>query len=982
MKSLFLLLLLTFSISQLSAQSIPKDYATLDSLWLHYENEYDYEQAVYWGKLTVEAAKREFGEDTLYGDLLNSLVVMLLAEEQIEEAEKTAFQAVDFWKKDGRITQRAYFVAVSNLATFHMEVDNYEEALILLEPLAKREEELFGKDIGFSLTLGNLASAYSGLGRHEEAVALQERALAIVEKLVPPIHSDFLVRIDNLAMGYADAEKYDKTEKMYERMLKIWEDNKRPVTPDFAMIFNNMGYFYDEQAGDSKKALEYYKRAVDMQKEMVGEEHPDYALALSNFAITEAQSSENYSDAEVAYKKVLAVYKKALGENSMDYVRSVCNLAGLYLDMDRHDEAMDLAYLAIENAAQIQLDTQKKLEQIIEIIQTTTASNFQNVMGVLMLLPDVYSHLYLKTKDKAYLLAEQQLLDTIMLMATKVKNSVAYEEDKLAILREINDISIEGIFNAANLWELKKERQYLERIYAFIESNKSALLSESLQSKRNLQFGKLPTDLLQKEQTLQKELKSLQGELENAKAGNTQQVEAIQQRLIQHYKEQEKFTAAIKAAHPQYFELKYAEQKTGIKDLQEKLLLPETAMLSYFIADGVVWLLCLTKNKEEFFKIPLESNVLEAQIEKLHTCLSNYANIGQANLKKDFAETAHFLYQQLLEPALKGKKDIKHLIIIPDGTLGHLPFETFLVQAPKPENSYAEMDYLLKYYKVSYSYSGNLILQNKLSPAPANNGKILAVAASYKKEVADRNNNNNRKTLNRSGRAVLLRKSLIELPAAANEVQNIKENFGAFALIGEEANEKTFKEIASEYNIIHLAMHGILNEKSPILSNLAFTENNDPTEDNFLEVHEISSMQLKAQLVVLSACETGYGRFRQGEGVVSLARSFMYAGVPSLVVSLWQVNDASTSYIMQFFYENLGNGMDKAAALQNAKLKYIQTVSKDNDMIAHPAFWAPFVLIGDDAPIRIATSGMGWWCFGGIGVFVLVVAGIFFRKQK
>jgi len=154
-----------------------------------------------------------------------------------------------------------------------------------------------------------------------------------------------------------------------------------------------------------------------------------------------------------------------------------------------------------------------------------------------------------------------------------------------------------------------------------------------------------------------------------------------------------------------------------------------------------------------------------------------------------------------------------------------------------------------------------------------------------------------------------------------------------------------------------------------MLSSLAFTENQDSLEDNFLQAYETSRMKLNANLVVLSACETGYGKFEQGEGIISLARSFMYAGVPSLVVSLWQVNDASTAAIMTSFYQNLADGMDKSVALQQAKFTYIKSAS---GIMAHPAFWSPFIQLGNSSPINLATK-KSWlpWGIGG-GVLILI----------
>lgn len=130
-------------------------------------------------------------------------------------------------------------------------------------------------------------------------------------------------------------------------------------------------------------------------------------------------------------------------------------------------------------------------------------------------------------------------------------------------------------------------------------------------------------------------------------------------------------------------------------------------------------------------------------------------------------------------------------------------------------------------------------------------------------------------------------------------------------------------------------MHGVLDKEEPLLSSLAFTEIGDSLEDNFCRVYEISQMDINAQLVVLSACETGFGKFEQGEGVMSLARSFMYAGVPSLVVSLWQINDLSTAIIMQHFYGGLAKGLNKSLALKDTKQKYL---AGTKGLASHPIF--------------------------------------------
>jgi len=217
------------------------------------------------------------------------------------------------------------------------------------------------------------------------------------------------------------------------------------------------------------------------------------------------------------------------------------------------------------------------------------------------------------------------------------------------------------------------------------------------------------------------------------------------------------------------------------------------------------------------------------------------------------------------------------------------------------------------------------------------------------------------------------------LTAARKEVELLSENVSGLFVFDTLASERFFKEKASTYAVIHLAMHGILNKQEPMLSSLAFTEDNDSLENNFLQAYEISKMELNADLVVLSACETGFGKFERGNGIASLARAFMYAGAPAMIVSLWQVNDYTTSVIMEIFYYNLAKGMHKDEALRQAKMQFIES---SEGITAHPAFWSPFVLIGNDSPTSISRKGAFLpWAIG-VGILLILLSTLILRRRK
>jgi len=303
---------------------------------------------------------------------------------------------------------------------------------------------------------------------------------------------------------------------------------------------------------------------------------------------------------------------------------------------------------------------------------------------------------------------------------------------------------------------------------------------------------------------------------------------------------------------------------------------------------------------------------------------------------RNYTAVAHWFYKNLVAPALQDQS-LENLIVITDGALGHLPFEAFLTKYNQRKTNYNELDYLINQYNISYSYSATLWKENLKMPKKVNNQQLLACASDYKTPDSS--------LLDiRSLYEFKIRSSLEVLPSAREEVQTLSKYFSGLFLTGATSTEANFKKNAVDYSVIHLAIHGILHRRQPILSSLAFTENNDTLENNFLQAYEIAHLKLNADLVVLSSCETGYGEFEQGEGILSLARSFMYAGTPSLIVSLWQVNDQSTSFIMQRLYTYLSQGYSKDRALSQAKLDYIKEAQ---DFAAHPAFWSAFIQLGD-----------------------------------
>ncbi len=295
----------------------------------------------------------------------------------------------------------------------------------------------------------------------------------------------------------------------------------------------------------------------------------------------------------------------------------------------------------------------------------------------------------------------------------------------------------------------------------------------------------------------------------------------------------------------------------------------------------------------------------------------------------------------LLEP-IEDVLENKELIIAPYGQLWKLNFDLLLTEDVTVNNP-KELPYLLRKHAISYANSATLLFGNSQK-----NKNLLkeCLAFSYKAEN-DSISNGQELSLSR------LRDTDVDLPGTRREISEIAKIVDGMYYYGREAKEANFKKHANKYAIMHLALHGEVNDKNPGNSRLFFTQSKDSLEDNQLFTHELYALHLPAELTVLSACNTGTGKVTSGEGIMSLGNAFQYAGTKSLLLSHWEVSDNSAPVLMGHFYGNLKKGMTKSKALQQAKLAYLESEAASR---THPFFWGSFYVLGDNTPINLSNS--------------------------
>jgi CHAT domain-containing protein len=603
--------------------------------------------------------------------------------------------------------------------------------------------------------------------------------------------------------------------------------------------------------------------------------------------------------------------------------------------------------------------------------------------GLMMYSVELYSIRYATSNDLEVLKKGYKIVQSMTRFGEKLMGSYLSEANKLILFRLGASILFDrSLFYAFNLYEATQETKYLEDAFFYSERSKSTLLTNALRSKDTQELVALPEEIVATNKAYIKQFKQLKKD--KIEAVSLAERKKIQQDINELNVKIERLKARVKREHPQYYEHRYENNLTSLDKVQQFLRQNDKALIEYALGLQHNYAFLVTGNSIDMIKLDFDPKEFAAQTQELRTALTDYDFVvkQKEQSRPAYEKAARYFYQTFAKELVERTNKNQHLIIVPDQQLGHLPFETFLTEEVKSGAALSELPYLIKRNPISYSYSATILLNQisrKTKRVVPEKG-VLAFAASYP-EVGP-----NSYSHQRGGDLGTLREGLSPLPGAEEEVSLMQKYLWGAFFNGSTASEENFKAEAKKYNIIHLAMHGILNPRYPILSSLVFTEDSSEVEDNFLRAYEIAQMDLNADLVVLSACETGYGKFQQGEGVMSLAHSFAYAGASSVLMSLWQVNDLSTQDIMKAYYTNLATFKCKEVALQQAKLDYME--AKKDNIFSHPAFWAAFVQTGDTAPMElVAKSGktfrqMHYFITGAVGLLVLALGFFIYRRRK
>lgn len=475
--------------------------------------------------------------------------------------------------------------------------------------------------------------------------------------------------------------------------------------------------------------------------------------------------------------------------------------------------------------------------------------------------------------------------------------------------------------------------------YAFSISSKAKafVLQQALAKAQGLEFSGVPPEVVEYEQRISSQIGATQEFIHNEKAKhipNSKRLNALEDELFELKQEQMLLIAKIGKEYPNYFGLKYDSSPVSAVDIQKKLN-KNQVFIDYILTDSSLISFAITKTHFSGLLQPIDSSFYENLalfFRELNPESFEALTIDNLN---QFSQSSYFLYKYLLKPYQKVVLG-KDLVIVPHLRLASVPFCALVTDSVASPKGYYSLPYLVNKSSVSYYPSAKLFLteakgERKLRPS------AISFAPDYSQQLSER-----------SFSSLPYRQYLSDLPGAEKEAKAVvRELKGRLALAGD-ANEEVFREAAKRFDILHLAMHTYIDEVNPLFSKLIFSHSPDTNSHGLISMYELYGLEMKSKLTIISACRSGDGTLVKGEGLLSLARGFQYAGSPSMVAAQWRVDDYSGAEVMLNFVRRLKRGDSKSLALQSAQVSFIE---KADPLRSHPYFWASYQIIGSNSPL-------------------------------
>lgn len=854
----------------------------------------------------VLARLRQQGDREGAADILNRIGLLHVYSRQYRVALDRYNQALQIYRDTGNIALEAYLLtSIGDVYKLLLQdrtaLDYYQQALPL-----RRDAEL---PLGVAATLNNMAGAYRNLGEFQQALESYREALDIYRNRFSP-RNEAIVSV-NLGRLYENLGDWNSALELYRQARPAYalagdEVGVAEVTFDLGTVYAHFG--------ETEKALEYLREALQSQEKL--DDEFGKAITLTHMGRVFADRGEP--------DRALARYRAALP---------------LY----RHDHQAPLKAYALVQMGRSYAETgqtQSAIARLEEGLQLARAVEARPIEL------DALYFLGRLERDRQNYKAAIALLEPAIALVESRRANIANPQLRATYFASYQDIYQLYIDALMQRHQSRPNAGYDRKALAVSERSRARTLLELLEEAQvNLREG-VNSELLEQEKALQQRLERLetrQQELATQPEGEASELEREIETLLDEY---QRVRSRIRATSPRYAAITQP-QPLSPDEIQSQVLDDDTALLSYSLGERRSYLWVVTTETVRSYELPSRDTIETAALQFRRTIAAPRTRINPRRV----SEVANRIFDLILAPAF-ADLDRPRLAIVADGALQYIPFSAIAV----PNEAGERVPLVVARETVMLPSASTLAIarsQPRTSPE-----KLLAVFADPVFDTADDRLST---TETETGREVSPLTQRFESAARsanvawtrlpytrveAETILNLVPPEQRLAALDFTASQDRLARIdLSQYRIVHFATHGYVDIENPELSGLVlslFDRLGNP-QNGYLQLHEVYNLDLNADLVVLSACQTGLGQQIRGEGLIGLTRGFMYAGASRAVVSLWQVDDRATAELMGHFYQALlQDNLSPAAALRSAQIELWQ-----QRQWRSPYFWSAFVLQGE-----------------------------------
>lgn len=754
---------------------------------------------------------------------------------------------------------------------------------------------------------GSLANLMDVIGKHQIAIQYGQQALDFLEQQYGIDGERSLKTRGNMMMRYIETNQHQAAASSYARLqtIKTKLQSSDIVNYPVLLDFEASWLIYK---GEHRAALE--------KLELIEQQYPDYLkiedghMRILKEKVDVLLLLEHYTSAHNILRDALQDKSKLTSRHLIYSL--VCDL----------HLAMDAPHKALKASEELMLFVFGKPKPSQDYFSSAYGTNAK------MLSLATYIRCQYAVAQST---GNPQDWENLLHAVTNAQHMYEREANRsnpgdLFVLREQGWYRVYefGAEAAYNLYSNSRNEKYLEAAWFLFESARSAALMSSV-NRLNSEMGDfVPSELVAEEKSLKNSLAFGLQQINSEDQDPNQRLEIIriQEKL-------DDLVALYKTQYPEYARQRFNPAPYTLNQVRDLSMNSDISILSYLTGSEKSFGIVVDSGRIQISELPNEQSIANAVLDwrNLGSRRPEISSFSKATEELDL--TSFKLYDMLISPFYGQKALPRNLLILPHGPLHHLPFEAL-------QNSY-QQDYVISSTNISYGYSLTLMKSTGKTAYNHTVHKILAMAPNFKtSEVFEPG-----------------KQKWNSLPGAAREVQSMASLFKDLTIRNEAENYNWFMENAHNYDVIHFATHAFASNDDAFASGLLLDGGAEAGQRGVLRVSDLYYMTLNTELIVLSACETGDGIFKQGEGMVSLAHGFAHAGSQTIVMSLWQANDASTDKVIGEFYKELSQGQSISAALAEAKRRYL--IGAD-PVLKHPFYWSNLVLIGKDKTLELGAN--------------------------